>query len=91
MLAIDTAGTYLEIQLLYTGSMTPGEICYKIYWLTTTDPCVADSPDNLLSPLKRFILMTRITKVILPWSHWEVNWLAFVWRSGAAFHCQGGI
>ncbi len=37
MLAIDTAGTYPEIQLLYTGSMTPGEICYKVYWLATID------------------------------------------------------
>ncbi len=69
MLAIDTAETYLEIQLWYTGSMTPGEICYKVYWLATTDPSVADSPENLLSLLKRFILMAHITKVILPRSH----------------------
>jgi hypothetical protein len=66
MLAINTAGTYPEIQLLYTGSMTPGEICYKVYWLETIDPCIADSPENLLSPLKRLILMTYTTKVILP-------------------------
>ncbi len=66
MLAIDTAGIYPEIQLLYTGSMTLGEICYKVSWLATIDPCVADSPENLLSLLKRLILMTNITKVILP-------------------------
>jgi hypothetical protein len=36
--------------------MTPGEICYKVYWLATIDPCVADSPENLLSPLKRLSL-----------------------------------
>jgi hypothetical protein len=41
MLAIDTAGTYFEIQLLYTGSMTPGgEIRYKVYWLAMNDPCI---------------------------------------------------
>jgi hypothetical protein len=90
MLAIDMAGTYLEIQLLYTGSLTPGEICYKkVYWLAKTDPCIADSSENQLSPLKRLILMAHTTKVILPWSHWEVYWLAFVWRRGAVFHCQG--
>jgi hypothetical protein len=66
MLAIDMAGTYPEIQLLYTGSMTHGEICYKVYWLATIDPCIADSPENLLSPLKRLILMTYTTKMILP-------------------------
>ncbi len=59
MLAIDTAGTYPEIQLLYTGSMTPGEICYKVYWLAMIDPCIADSPENLLFPLKRLILITK--------------------------------
>jgi hypothetical protein len=52
MLTIDTAGTYPEIQLLYTGSMTTGEICYKVSWLATIDPCVADSPENLLSLVK---------------------------------------
>jgi hypothetical protein len=52
MLAINTAGTYPEIQLLYTGSMTPGEICYKVYWLATIDSCVAD----LLSPLRLWFL-----------------------------------
>jgi hypothetical protein len=66
MLAINTAGTYPEIQLLYTGLMTPGEICYKVNWLATIDPCIADSPENLLSPLKRLILMAYTTKVILP-------------------------
>ncbi len=66
MLAIDTAGIYPEIQLLYTGSMTPGEICHKVYWLGTIDPCIADSPENPLSPLKRLILMTNTTKVVLP-------------------------
>jgi hypothetical protein len=66
MLAIDTAGTYLEIQLFYTGSMTPGEICYKVSWLAMIDPCVADSPENLVSLLKRLTLMTSTTNVILP-------------------------
>ncbi len=66
MLAIDTAGTYPEIQLLYTGSMTPGEICYKVSWLAMINPCVADSPEHLLSLLKRLILMTNITLVLLP-------------------------
>jgi hypothetical protein len=66
MLAIDTAGTYPKIQLLYTGSMTPGEICFKVSWLATINPCVADSPENFLSLLKRLILMTNIMKVILP-------------------------
>jgi hypothetical protein len=51
---------------MYTGSMTPGKICYKVYWLGTIDPCVADSPENLLSTSKRLILMTYTTKVILP-------------------------
>jgi hypothetical protein len=32
--------------------MTPGEICYKVYWLAMIDPCVADYPENLLSPLE---------------------------------------
>jgi hypothetical protein len=48
MLAIDTASTYPDIQLLYTGLMTPGKICYKVYQLATIEPCVADSPENLL-------------------------------------------
>jgi hypothetical protein len=52
MLAIDRASTYPEIQLLYTGLMTPGKICYKVYQLATIEPCVADSPDNLLGPFK---------------------------------------
>ncbi len=52
MLAIDTASTYPEIQLLYTGLMTPGKICYKVYQLATIEPCVADSPENLLRPFK---------------------------------------
>ena len=66
MLAINTAGIYPEIKVMHTGSMTPGEICYKVYWLATINPCVADSLVNLLSLLKRFILMTYTTKVILP-------------------------
>jgi hypothetical protein len=66
MLAIDNAVTYPEIQLLYTGSMTPGEICYKVSWLAMINPCVADSPVNLLSLLKRLTLMMSTTKVILP-------------------------
>jgi hypothetical protein len=48
MLAIDTAGTYPEIQLFYTGLMTPGGICYKVYQLVMINPCVANSPENLL-------------------------------------------
>jgi hypothetical protein len=47
--------------------MTPGEICYKVCWLATTDPCLAGSPENpLLSPLKRLILMIHIMKVYYP-------------------------
>ncbi len=88
MLAIDTAGNYPEIQLLYTGSMTPGEICYKVSWLATINHCVVDSPENLLSLLKRLTLMTSTTKVILSQSHWEVYWLAFLCRRGAAFLTQ---
>jgi hypothetical protein len=48
MLAIDTSGTYPEIQLLYTGLMTPGGICYKVYQFAMIDPCIADSQENLL-------------------------------------------
>jgi hypothetical protein len=66
MLAIDMAGTYLEIQLLYTILMTPGGICYKVYWLATTETCIANSPENLLSPIRRLILITYTTKMILP-------------------------
>jgi hypothetical protein len=91
MLAIDTAGIYPKIQLLYTGFTIPGEICYNVYWLAMIDPCIADSPENLLSPLKRLILMRYTTKVILFWSHWEVYWLAFLCRRGAVFHCQARL
>jgi hypothetical protein len=52
MLAIDTASTYPEIQLLYIGLMTPGKICYKVYQIAMIDPCIADSPENLLHPYK---------------------------------------
>ncbi len=52
MLAIDTAGTYPEIQLLYTGLMTPVKIFYKVYQLAKIDPCIADSPKNFLCPFK---------------------------------------
>jgi hypothetical protein len=52
MLAIDTAGNYPEIQLLYTGLITPGKICYKVYQLAKFNPCVADFPENFL-PLYR--------------------------------------
>jgi hypothetical protein len=52
MLAIDTASTYPEIQLLYTGLMTPGKICYKVYQIAMIEPCIADSPENLLRPFK---------------------------------------
>ncbi len=55
MLAINTAGTYQEIQSLCTGSVTPGKICYKIYWLAMIDCCIADSPENLFL-LKRLSL-----------------------------------
>jgi hypothetical protein len=48
------------------GTLAPGEICYKVYWLATIDPCIADSPENLLFLLKKLILMTNITKVMLP-------------------------
>jgi hypothetical protein len=89
MLAINTASTYPEIQLLYIGSMTPDEICYKVYWLAMIDPCVADSPENLLSPLKRLVLIAYTTKVILAQSYWEVYLLAFLCRRGAVFRCQG--
>ncbi len=56
-----------------------------VSWLATIDPCIADSPANLLSLLKRLILMTNIMKVILPWSHWKLYWLAFLCRKGAVF------
>ncbi len=61
MLAIDTASTYPEIQLLYTGLMTPGKICYKVYQLAMIDPCIADFPENLL-PLWRDLSLWHI-----PW------------------------
>jgi hypothetical protein len=53
MLAIDTAGTYPEIQLMYTGLMTPGKIYYKVYQIAMIEPCIADSPENLLHPFKK--------------------------------------
>jgi hypothetical protein len=52
MLAIDTACTYPEIQLLYTRLMTPGKICYKVYQIAAIEPCVADSSENLLRPFE---------------------------------------
>ncbi len=52
MLAIDTASTYPQIQFLYTGLMTPGKICCKVYQIAMIEPCIADSPENLLCPLK---------------------------------------
>jgi hypothetical protein len=59
MLAIDTASTYPEIQLLYsTGLMTPGKIYYKVYQLAMIDPCMADFQRISCAPLKRLILMT---------------------------------
>ncbi len=42
-----------------------------------------------LTSFKRLILMTYTTKVILPWLHWEVYWLAFLWRRGAVFIVKG--
>ncbi len=50
--------------------LVPSEIFYEVYWFGTIDPCAADFPENLLSPLKRLILMTSTTTVILPQSHW---------------------
>jgi hypothetical protein len=52
MLAIDIASTYPESRLLYTGFMTPGKIWYKVYQLAMIEPCIADSPENLLRPFK---------------------------------------
>jgi hypothetical protein len=66
MLAINTAGIYPEIQSMYTGSMTPGDICYKVYWVAMINPCIANPPENLLSLLKRLILVTYTMEVILP-------------------------
>ncbi len=34
--------------------------------------------------------MTHTTAVILPWSHWEVYSLTFLWRSGAVFMVKEG-
>jgi hypothetical protein len=52
MLAFDTTRTYPAIQLLDTGLMTPGKICYKVYQIAMIEPCIADSPENLLCPFK---------------------------------------
>ncbi len=52
MLAFHTAHTYPEVQLLYTGLMTPGKICDKVYQIAMIEPCFADSPENLLHPFK---------------------------------------
>jgi hypothetical protein len=65
MLTIDTAGTYPEIQLLYTGLMTPGKICYKVYQLAKIDTCFFILQESH-APSKRLILMTYTTNVILP-------------------------
>ncbi len=70
--------------------MIPGEICYKICWLAMTNPCIADLPGNLLSLLQRLILMTHTTAVILPWSHWEVYSLTFLWKRGAVLIVEEG-
>ncbi len=32
--------------------MTPDKICYKVYQIASIDPCIADSPENLLHPFK---------------------------------------
>ncbi len=85
MLAIDTASTYPEIQLLYTGLMTPGKICYKVYQIATMSLGLLILQRISCTPLKRFIRMTYTTKVILPESHWEVYWLAFLCKRGAVF------
>jgi hypothetical protein len=34
--------------------------------------------------------MTHTTTVILPWSHWEVYLLTFLWRRGAVFIIKEG-
>ncbi len=68
---------HLWISLLYSGSMIPGKICYKVCQLATTDPCIADILGNLLSLLQRLILMTHATTVILPCSYQEVYLLNF--------------
>ncbi len=70
--------------------MTPDEICYNVCQLAMTDPYFANSPKNLLSVLQRLILMTHIMTVILPWSHWEVYSLAFLWRREAVFIVEEG-
>ncbi len=68
--------------------MTPGEICYQVSWLATIVPCVAIPQRISCAPLKRLILMTYTTKVMLPQSHWEVYWLAFLCKRGAVFLTQ---
>ena len=80
----------LSCQLLYTGLLIPGEICYKVCRLASTNPCFTNSPENFLSLLQRLILMTHTTTVILPWSHLEVYLLTFLRRTGAVFIVEGG-
>ena len=80
----------LSCSLLYTGLLIPGEICYEVCRLASTNSCFANSPENLLSLLQRLILMTHTTTVILPWSHLEVFSLTFLWRRGAVFIVEGG-
>ncbi len=91
MLAINIAGTYPEIQLLYTGIMTPDAICLKVCWLAATDPCIADSPENFLSPLKRFILMKHTTKVILPGHIGKCTGLLFCGEKKLFFIVKAGF
>jgi hypothetical protein len=45
----------------------------KVCWHEKTDPCFADSPENLMSLLMRLILMKHTMAVVLPWPHWEVT------------------
>ncbi len=52
MLAIDIASSK-RFFLMYTRSIIPGEICYKVCQLAMNDSCLADSPENLMSLLQR--------------------------------------
>ncbi len=82
---IGTVGLCLKVSCSQSTELTPRIFfcCYKVCWLVTTDPCLADHPRNLLSLVQRLILMTHTTTVILPWSHWEVYLFTFLQRRGA--------
>jgi hypothetical protein len=70
--------------------MIPGEIYDKVCRLAMAEPCIDDILENLQSLLERLILTTHTTTVILPWSHWEVYLLTFLWRRGAVFMVKEG-